>query len=295
MSGNWKNKLEQYEQVPPKGIWESIAQMLDSESSLQNRMLSHEQAPPKGLWENIANRLDEQKENTAPVILIQQKATAKIYLKFAAAASVIGLVLLTVFYFNKPASANTDNIAATDTKASKPAEKTELPAPAMIADPVATKQTTVGTALSTKKSITRSGKKILTKTADAAIDIAYVKADEVAPLAGPPVFDKNKKLTGSDGQSINDISLMNSPNSYITITGPDGESVKVSAKFSKVINYLSDKNPGTEEYIDKVIKEAVLWRGKFKSWKEKMMNNSIAPAPANFMDIIELSKVVKEK
>jgi hypothetical protein len=288
MSGNWKNKLEQYEQVPPKGIWESIAQKLDEENSLQNRMLNYEAAPPKGLWDNIAQRLDERQE-VAPVILTEKKTNRRLF--WSIAASVVSIALLGIFFLNnKPAAVDSQVVTA----ASKQPVENSLPK-ANTAESVIPAPVTASTQQESNRAIAQPVKKRPVVKEDREIDIAYVKTDEVTPLAGPPVFDKNKKITSSDGQTVNDISLMNSPSSYITITGPNGETVKVSSKFSKVINYLEDRPAGSEEYIDKVIKEAVLWRGKFKDWKEKMINNSMAPAPANFMDIIELSKVVIEK
>jgi neutral trehalase len=102
------------------------------------------------------------------------------------------------------------------------------------------------------------------------------------------------KLTNTNGEQTNDIAMLNTPNSYINITGPNGDQIKVSAKFSKMINLLKERDTTKTEYLDKIIKEGAVWKIKFKTWREKMNNSNITPTPANFMNIIELSKILKE-
>lgn len=87
---------------------------------------------------------------------------------------------------------------------------------------------------------------------------------------------------------------MNTPNNYVSFIGPNGQEVKVSSKFSNLLGYMDGKEPESEEYLDKIINESNFWRGKFKTWRNKMINNNVAPSPSNFMDIIELSKLLQE-
>ena len=285
MSQNWQDRIINHGEIPPKGMWENIANKLDN-GNWQHRLLAHEETPPAGLWENITGKLNE----AAPVISIQKNRSRIIYKMIVAAASVIAVVLLSVFFFNQKNTVDNNNIAATGTK-----KNIETIVPLMGAtDTIKQQRTTASVEPVTKKIITNK-KKTTAVEDDATPEIAYVKNNETAPLVTAPVLDKNQKLTNSLGEALNDISLMTTPNSYISITGPNGETVKVSSKFSKLINYLDDKTPSAEEYLDKVIKEGTLWRGKFKNWRDKMINNSLTPSPANFMNIIELSSVVKEK
>ncbi len=285
MSQNWQDRIINHGEIPPKGMWENIANKLDN-GNWQHRLLAHEETPPAGLWENITGKLNE----AAPVISIQKNRSRIIYKMIVAAASVIAVVLLSVFFFNQKNTVDNNHIAATGTK-----KNIETIVPLMGAtDTIKQQRTTASVEPVTKKIITNT-KKTTAVEDDATPEIAYVKNNETAPLVTAPVLDKNQKLTNSLGEALNDISLMTTPNSYISITGPNGETVKVSSKFSKLINYLDDKTPSAEEYLDKVIKEGTLWRGKFKNWRDKMINNSFTPSPANFMNIIELSSVVKEK
>ncbi len=132
------------------------------------------------------------------------------------------------------------------------------------------------------------------QTTDLSNVLQYAKADEVNALAYDPTINRAEKLKGTTGEVINDISLMNSPNSYVTFTGPNGQDVKVSSKFSNLLGYMDGKDPESEEYLDKIVNESNFWRGKFKNLRNKMINNDIAPSPSNFMNIVELSKLLTQ-
>lgn len=286
MAENWQHRIENFEQTPPPGVWESIAAKLDAENNLQSRLLNYEETPPAAVWENINNQLDDNKQE-AKVIPIQRDKNRKALWGMVAAASVIAVVLVSVFYFNTKKLADPD-IAVTNTETKKDTATTTVVTniqqqPVAIADK---KQTA-------KQQSTRKKTMPAENTAQE-INVDYVKVDETEPLAGPPQFDKNKKLANIDGAETNEMMALNAPNTYITITGPNGDQVKVSSKFANAINYINDKMPSSEEYIDKVIKEGKFWRGKFKAWRDKMINTTLTPNPTNFMDIIELSKLVKE-
>jgi hypothetical protein len=290
MSNNWKKRLVEYEQTPPKGVWENIAKKLDEANSWQNRVLHFEEVPPAGIWENIAAKLDKT-ENSFPITSVNHPAKTKLIWRFAVAASLISVLLLSVFYYHKKTVVDNNAIASTGTISS---------ADSNLVSPITSEKVEKEIANTVIKpennnQLVQLPKRNPVNKVNTDVEVAYVKGNEVPSLAGAPDLDKNKKLTNTDGETPNDISLMNSPNNYITITGPNGETVRVSSKFSKLVNYLSDKNPSAEEYLDKVIKESTFWKGKFKDWREKMINNSVTPAPTNFMDIIELSKVVREK
>jgi hypothetical protein len=81
----------------------------------------------------------------------------------------------------------------------------------------------------------------------------------------------------------------------VSFVGPNGQEVKVSSKFSNLLGYMDGRDPETVENLDKIISESNFWRGKFKSWRNKMISNNNASSPANFMNIIELSKLLNEE
>lgn len=70
---------------------------------------------------------------------------------------------------------------------------------------------------------------------------------------------------------------------YLTVAGPDGNSIKVSQKLSKMISYLTDNNiTDNNNPTEKTV----------ESWKAKMVNNIVTPSMSNFMDIVELGNVL---
>ncbi|MBL0147036.1 MAG: hypothetical protein IPP48_16295 [Chitinophagaceae bacterium] len=81
----------------------------------------------------------------------------------------------------------------------------------------------------------------------------------------------------------------------MTIVGPDGQSVRISSKFSKQLGYFTDRSPESMENIDFIIKESTIWKNKIAGWRSQMNSSSLAPSISNFMDVVEFSKLVSEK
>jgi hypothetical protein len=254
----------------------------------QNRIYNHEETPPKGMWDSIAKELDK-KENEKKNI---EKKTVKIaYLKWAVAASfLLALISIAIVYTNKKTEISEVQALKKDkTVSDKPvAQNTHLTKPEINIIPK-NDTLTLKTAPFKSRKINSPFRK---KQEENNLGLLYAEAGESKPLVKNPVEANKKKLTTPRGEVLNDISLMESPNSYVSFIGPNGQEVKISAKFSNIIGYLN--NPETEEYLDKVISEGSYWRGKFKEWRDKMSDNKMAPSPSNFMDIIEMGNILSE-
>jgi hypothetical protein len=328
MSDNWLNKIRSHQATPPQGVWMNIANELDNETeavdlktkmynyqsippsnvlanifatldkeaeqspaSFSERIYNYKQEPPASAWQNIINDLDKSEAKIVPLINNKKNLRA-IYFRMAAAASVIAVIATTIWLSNR----NTDNptknpIVSVTPEIKQPVtaevkkENTALPA----SDPQEKK-------LPQEKTIAQTNVK---KTAPLPVadNIVpnYVKGNTTNDLADNPAAANKEKLQDVNGNTPNDIALMNTPNTYISITGPDGQSVKVSAKFSNLIGYLTDNSADTKENIDVIISESAKWRKIFAGWREKMTNNSVAPSISNFMDIISLSEVLEAK
>ncbi|MEO6330515.1 MAG: hypothetical protein ABIO55_16385 [Ginsengibacter sp.] len=69
---------------------------------------------------------------------------------------------------------------------------------------------------------------------------------------------------------------------YITISGPQGQPVKISAKVASLIVSSDDQYPPN-----------AVWSDKVKKWKDIMKANTLAPTTANFLDIVELTHALK--
>ncbi|MEO5648027.1 MAG: hypothetical protein ABIQ56_06670, partial [Chitinophagaceae bacterium] len=104
------------------------------------------------------------------------------------------------------------------------------------------------------------------------------------------IFIMNRKNDSGQAVSSNNISgqenSINIPekeNRYITVTSPEGKKIKVSSKFSDAIGSLY-QSPD----------ENSAWAKKFTKWREIMQNESLAPATASFLDIMEMTDFLEQ-
>jgi hypothetical protein len=288
---DWSTKIYLEEATPPPGAWHEIAAALNhtENSNWQAKLYEKEITPPAGVWAAISTALDA---TDTRVITMQPRR--RFYYRLAAAAVVIVAVAGTALWFAGNQSTNT--AAQTTAKNTAPEEKLN-PAEKQTAEttilPGAETQekqqpAAVIVKKQTKPTVTQADDKIIPP-------LEYVKNNQTGFLPENPVLNNSKKLPGNNGQVNTDIALMDAPaNTYISISGPDGQSIRVSSKFANLIGYLSD-GPTKEERLDVIIRESALWKATFRQWKEKMISNTAAPSLGNFMDIIEMSKLLNEK
>ncbi|WP_462222188.1 hypothetical protein [Ferruginibacter sp.] len=329
MPTNWLNKILSHQVTPPEGVWVNITNELDKENetaatdfkikilafettapdkvlvnifntldeeeqqsstSFTERLYNYNAEAPADAWKNIASELD--KSETKIVPLQNNKKNQKvIYFRMAAAASVIAIIATAIWLSSNKKDDAINSIASSVTPQSRQTntpvagtEKTTLPA----SDTQEKKLTKEQTAYNPAKKATPAQTQE-TPVAD------YVKGNKAEDLAQDPAIGNKEKLQTANGETPMDIALMNTPNTYISITGPDGQTIKVSSKFSNIIGYLTDKNPELQENLDVIIKESAKWKNTFAKWRDKMTNNVVAPSLSNFMDIMELSNVLEEK
>ena len=329
MPTNWLNKILSHQVTPPEGVWVNITNELDKENetaatdfktkmlafettapdkvlvdifntldeeekqsstSFAERLYNYNAEAPADAWKNIASELD--KSETKIVPLQNNKKNQKvIYFRMAAAASVIAIIATTIWL-----SSNTKDDAINSTASSV------IPQSQQQSTPVAgTEKTTLPASDTQEKKLAKEqtaynpAKKTTPAQTQEAFVADYVKGNKAEDLAQDPAIGNKEKLQTANGETPMDIALMNTPNTYISITGPDGQTIKVSAKFSNLIGYLTDKNPELQENLDVIIKESAKWKNTFAKWRDKMTNNVVAPSLSNFMDIMELSNVLEEK
>lgn len=287
MSQNLKDKMLNYKEAPPKGLWDSIAFELDKEDStltVAKKLGNYEVAPPTFIWQKIEDALDKDDNK---VIDIKPKANVFNFYKLAAAASVLLIITTSIWIFtnrNKneieqpTASKNTTNATNNNTAS---------------VTPIANSNTALPTSDTQEKNTSTAkveSKKKQQNKIDEQIELA--KTNPSVDLATNPFENKEEKLVAKNGDVPENIDLINTPNTYLTIVGPNGESVRVSSKFSKQLGFFTEKDPDKMENIDFIIKESALWRNKIADWRKKMTTIDVSPSMHNFMDIIELSKKV---
>lgn len=98
-----------------------------------------------------------------------------------------------------------------------------------------------------------------------------------------PNQKQNKEVIKKTDSTDNNLILSNTTSRYITIEGPQGQPVKVSSKMATLIDSSETK-----------VSSKPVWNKKINEWREIMKSNTLAPTPGNFLDIVELTKTLKD-
>jgi hypothetical protein len=287
-----QTRLYQYEVNPPAAAWEKIASTLDQETVLpdwQKKLYQFEIDPPAAAWTNITAVLDASEKT--PVISINKKSRSQL-LRLAAgvAALAIAIFAVSVIMNKKPTAADTP-VAAKEVPKPAGTDSQDPAVSPVTAEPEGTTNTNEVLA---ENPGTISNDPAQNYLADISLD--KLPYNEVAPITSDrlqleQVFPKLKNSKGVIEEDMNLIGAAN--NGYITIAGPNGMPVRVSAKLANVIQYLNDDSP--EEYLDKVIRESTIWKKKFRNWKEKLAESPFLPSPGNFLDINAFSNIMLDR
>ena len=126
MDSNLQNKLQEFSATPPEGVWEKIADVLDAHEGYGGRLYHYEEQPPTITWRQIEENLAEA---TTPGRVVPFMTRFKKPLRYLAAASLIGVLLVTI----------TLTVRHTEAGALRPGSNTTVPesAPASAAGNVA--------------------------------------------------------------------------------------------------------------------------------------------------------------
>lgn len=117
--------------------------------------------------------------------------------------------------------------------------------------------------------------KTLAKNTDTIISPSNTKLEK-----GGPNQKQSKEPKDTDPDDHN---LLASNTKYMIIEGPEGQPVKISSKMAMLIDSSETK-----------ISSKPVWNKKIDEWKEIMKGNTLAPTPGNFLDIVELTKSLKD-
>lgn len=294
MPHSWKDKILSHATPPPLGAWDNIAKKLDEDDNnttvgLAEKMASHEAIPPLAAWDNIVAELDKD-EQVKSIPLINRTKKRYIYWSTAAAAAI--LLIITFATWNKEKPSKEELVA-------DPGMPIQKQVPVQYNDQnkqLAKKDTFIKQKNTVPSQNRNIEKQQLVNNNNIAIpQINYVKANEPVILTGDPLEINNEKIINNNGEYAVNTDIINAPNSYVMVTGPDGSSKRISSKLSAYIGYLDEKDRSNEEAIDIIIREGPLWRGRLKDWSNKMINTPIAPTIFNFMNMVELSNLLSEK
>jgi hypothetical protein len=287
-------KLNNYQEAPPVSVWDNIAIQLNNEeeqyNSVATKLLAYEVAPPNHVWQNISTEINKEETKVIPIGGQRKIGT---YLKFAAAASVIAIISSTIWFVANKPTPNNDSSLANTTNTS--VNKTTVAASTNKNNSLLTTDTQEKNTVSnnTNKKVDKQIPSTTKNKEIAAIDLATV--EQTSPLAKNPFDKKADPIQNSTGDAPLNIDLVATPNTYMTIVGPDGQSVRISSKFSKQVGYFTERSPDAMENIDVIIKEGKVWRTKIASWKELLNSSTISPSITNFMDVLEMSTILTDK
>jgi len=222
--------------------------------NIKNRIYNYETPPPDGVWDAIANQLDD---NEVKVIPLSKKNSRPLYYLVAASAAIILFVI--IFFTNH---------------SSKPVEK-EF---ASIGESSYSNNDDSLSAKNDRVIIT-----IPTEDKNVAVNKKSGKISAKNSTANSDVNQKVKTGNAKKADSLEKLIVQNTTPAYITIEGPQGKPVKVSYKMATLI-----------DSTDESTSSKPVWNKKISEWREIMKANSLAPTTGNFLDIIELTKSLKD-
>ncbi|MBP6431140.1 MAG: hypothetical protein KA319_05185 [Ferruginibacter sp.] len=290
MSQNLKDKMLNYPEAPPKGIWDSIAFELDKEVNnnsvpVAKKLEAYEVTPPSFIWEKIEEELDK---DGAKIIELKPKTKVFSFYKLAAAASVLLLITTSIFIFTNNKKTEVEQPIASKTNTTTNNNNT-----ASVTPNTKSNTTALPTSDTQEKNIVNKTTVATKKDVSTKVEEEIIATNPSMDLATNPFENKTEKLVAKNGDVPENIDLVSTPNTYLTITGPNGQSIKISSKFSKQLGLFTESDPDKMENIDFIIKESAMWRNKIASWRKKMTTTDVSPSMYNFMDIIELSEKIK--
>ena len=94
--------------------------------------------------------------------------------------------------------------------------------------------------------------------------------------------EQNRQQDSARNNDPSSVTAINTPR-YITIEGPQGQPVKISSKMATLIDSSETQTPTKP-----------IWNKKINEWRELMKVNTLAPTTGNFLDIVELTKALKD-
>jgi hypothetical protein len=100
------------------------------------------------------------------------------------------------------------------------------------------------------------------------------------------IQDQNQQNQNEETKNTDNVdkdAIASNTSTYITVEGPQGQPVKINSKMATLIDSSETKTSSKP-----------IWNKKINEWREIMKANTLAPTPGNFLDIIELTKSVKD-
>ncbi len=265
---------------------------MSTENNIKKRLYDIETPPPLGMWDTIAARLDEEDatKSLVPVYVMPKRTN---WLKIALAASFLGFAAMTTLWLtkdsNKVIEKQDDTITKTNTVVIK--DTVYLPNNNVVnsvKDKVIVQSNNVTTPTPTETNIIPNKELIIKdnnntqKKDNELVTINPNNSKKVNDLPQLTIKDQN-------GNPIKDINVVKAtdPNS---VAGPDSKGDKAIGNVINKISLKSDK-----EEIDSIINNSIFWKKQINEWRKILIKSGYTPSSVNFLDIIELKKLIEKK
>ncbi|MBC8032775.1 MAG: anti-sigma factor [Chitinophagaceae bacterium] len=283
-----KNKMYNHEELPPRDVWSAIERELEGFSpDVAARVGRYEATPPPDAWNHIAAVLE--KESATPVRILARWRPARI----TAAAAVLIVLLTGAYYLSQRNNGRDESTASRATASSLSTDQqTESVAPQIDpADTLSSYSPLKSKApLSSyyvhhtpvKKRLSGSRERLLHSCATKNMEHVSEKLTvSISP----------HEILGESGEPIQDMSIVNPFNrKYVSITAPNGEPTRVSSKLAIAMPYLGMlDHQGVSLQM-----EALNWKQLIESWRERIIKSGFVPSSGNYLDILELSDLIKD-
>jgi hypothetical protein len=257
-----KNKMTNYEVVPPAGVWDNIAASLDESESGQSfpsRLHDMQVNPPAAAWINIENELTGAE---APVIPLKKRSNP--FVRYAAAAIVIGILAVAVFRYSSRTNGSSEINPAKDIATAQPKKSGVVPAPPTRSNNLPA---------TNPDEVITGNRAVIAQIEQPSHNPEHRSIHRVPAVTNYSSTDASD-YTGNPLYAYADYTMPDVADRYIMLMTPQGTIIRMSKKLGNLVCCVS----GEEQDAD--------CKSQLKKWQEKLASSPAAPG--NFLDIVNM-------
>lgn len=262
-------RLQAMEVSPPAGIWDKITAALDSdteEAQYPSRLHAMEIEPPSNAWSKIAASLGT--EETPEAIVVNHPSRFRQVLRYAAAAVVVGALAFGILQWTGSSDKSTTGTAITKVNAEQAEKKNSVISTPTISSPdnTASANTENNQASTLIAKLDRPYKNSSRRVNSSGVQNAVYSTNDVKPSG---IYTYNDHVP-----SVAD--------RYIMLMTPDGNFIRMSKKWGNLVCCVSGEDPAAD------------CKDQLKKWQEKMATSSLTTSAGNVMDLLNIVNSLDE-
>jgi len=277
MSSSWNDRIKNTEETPPENGWDKIAASLDESFNgykFPVTLYNLEANPPADTWNKINSALDE---DQTPVIPLKKSNSIRLFIRYAAAACLVGLLSFAAIKFLSSNKIKIDAAVENSVAVSKDSlPESDTPETKAVDQPLQSQDERDENALEQSKhtyaKLDLHGRGITGKIKRS----LYSSPVELSAASSDAFLQKNPELQYSHRAAVNDSRNDQDADRYLMFKDSEGRFIRISKKMTSLFCCVSG-----EEQDDNCTNQ-------LKKWREKIASSSFIPSPDNFMDILDL-------